>query len=141
MSTWSAIVELLTQGKTGDARNELLAIAGVASSLIADQAPKTAPIIVTCDGPRTRIYCVYDDDAVGDSEENESALGFDPLKGGWRISLPCLKDDLPWVQAALRKHCSRITGRDLSTGVSDVDEANKAKPEPLVVDSKGFLGL
>src|SRR6266567_5295284 len=95
--TWSAIVDLLTQGRTGDVRNELIAVSGIASSVIADQAPKTAAIVVTCDGPRTRIYCVYDDDALDDSEENEDTLGFDALKGDWRISLPCQAEDLSWV--------------------------------------------
>ena len=62
--TWSAIVDLLTRGRNGPARNELLAVSGVAASIIADQAPKVAPIVVTCDGPRTRIYCLYDDDGL-----------------------------------------------------------------------------
>lgn len=39
-TTWIAIVDLLTQGKTGAARTELMAVAGVAASVIADQAPK-----------------------------------------------------------------------------------------------------
>lgn len=138
--TWSMIVELLTQGRTGQARSELLAVAGIASSVIADQAPKAAPIVVTCDGPRSRIYCVYDDAAVEGSEGNESALGFDPLKGDWRVSLPCQSDDLAWVRAALKNHSSRITARDLSTGLSDDDEAKTAKAEALVLDPKGFLG-
>src|SRR3546814_224340 len=64
--TWTAIVDLLTQGNTGAARSDLLAVSGVAASVIADQAPKDAPIVVTCDGPRTRIYCLYDDDALED---------------------------------------------------------------------------
>src|SRR3546814_5263395 len=74
--TWTAIVDLLTQGKTGDARTELLAVTGVAASVIADQAPKDAAITVTCDGPRTRIYCLYDDDAIegSRSEEHTSEL-------------------------------------------------------------------
>ena len=80
---------------------ELLAVDGLAASIIADQAPKDAAIVVTCDGPRTRIYCLYDDDAIDGSDANEDALGFDPLKGDWRMSLPCLADDLAWVQAAL----------------------------------------
>src|SRR5699024_9357484 len=69
--TWTAIVDMLTQGKASDARTELLAVAGVAASIIADQAPKDAAITVTCDGPRTRIYCLYDDDAVEGSDANE----------------------------------------------------------------------
>ncbi len=50
--TWRAIIDLLTQGKTGAKRDELLAVHGVASSIIADKAPKDAAIVVSCDGPR-----------------------------------------------------------------------------------------
>ena len=81
LATWTAIVDLLTKGQIGAARTELLAVGGVAASVIADQAPKDAAIVVTCDGPRTRIYCLYDDDAIDGGDANEDALGFDPLKG------------------------------------------------------------
>lgn len=138
--TWVVIVDLLTQGRSGDARTELLAVAGIAASVIADQAPKDAAITVTCDGPRTRIYCLYDDDAVESSDANEEALGFDPLKGDWRVSLPCLTDDLAWVQAALKKHSTRITARDLDEAVSGTDDATTTKSQALVFDPKGFLG-
>ena len=138
--TWAAIVDLLTQGKTNDARAELLAVAGVAASVIADQTPKDAAITVTCDGPRTRIYCLYDDDAVEGSDANEGALGFDPLKGDWSVSLPCLADDLAWVQGALKKQSTRITARDLNAAASGANEVATAKSQTLVLDPKGFLG-
>lgn len=138
--TWTAIVDLLTQGKTGDARTELIAVTGVAASVIADHAPKDAAITVTCDGPRTRIYCLYDDDAIEGSDANEDALGFDPLNGDWRVSLPCQADDLAWVQGALKKHSTRITARDLDAAVSSADEAATTKSQTLVFDPKGFLG-
>ena len=91
------------------------------------------------DLPRTRIYCLYDDDAIEGSDANEEALGFDPLKGDWRLSLPCLADDLAWVQSALKKHSTRITARDLDAAVSGADEA-AAKSQTLIFDPKGFLG-
>lgn len=138
--TWLAIVELLTQGKPGTARSELLAVAGPAASVIADHAPKEAPIVVTCDGPRTRIYCLYDDNAIDGADANEDPLGFDPLKGDWRLSLPCLAEDLAWVQGALKKHSSRVTARDLDTAVSSDDSADKAADKALEFDPKGFLG-
>ena len=99
------------EGKCAAPTAELLAVAGIAASIIAEQTPKNEAIVVTCDGPRTRIYCTYDDDAIDGSGANEDALGFDPLKGDWRMSLPCPKDDLAWVQAALKKHGGRITAR------------------------------
>lgn len=138
--TWAAIVDLLTQGEASDARTELLAVAGVAASVIADQAPKGAAIIVTCDGPRTRIYCLYDDDAVEGSDANEDALGFDPLQGSWRVSLPCLAEDLSWVKSALKKHSTRITARDLNEAVPEAGEAATTQSQALVFDPKGFLG-
>lgn len=139
-TTWTVIVDLLAQGKTGAARTELMAVAGVAASVIADQAPKDAAIVVTCDGPRTRIYCIYDDDAIDGSDANEDPLGFDPLKGDWRVSLPCLAEDLAWVQSALKQHSSRITARDLDASVSTEESAAAAKAEALVLNPKGFLG-
>lgn len=138
--TWSAIVELLTQGRSGEARAELLAVAGVAASVIADYAPRDSAIVVTCDGPRTRLYCLYEDDAVEGSDANEDELGFDPLKGDWRVSLPCGEEDLAWVQRALKQHSTRITARDLDAKVAaDVSE-EAAGAQSLVLDPRGFLG-
>jgi hypothetical protein len=137
--TWSAIVDLLCAGRTIGARAELLAIAGVASSIIADRAPKDVPIVVTCEGPRTRLYCLYGEDAVVGSDENEGPLGFDALKGDWRVSLPCDKDELSWVQPTLKKHSSRITARDLESVVG-AEQANGSAQPQLMIDPKAFVG-
>lgn len=138
--TWIAIVDVLTQDRSGPARNELLSVSGVAASIIADQAPKNAPIVVTCDGPRTRIYCLYDDDAVEGSDSNEDPLGFDPLEGDWRVSLPCLKEDLSWVQGALTKRSTRITAREPNAEVVKAEAAKPAQGQALIFDPKGFRG-
>lgn len=140
-NTWTAIVALLTQGRTGTAQNELMAVAGVASSLITDQTPRDAAIIVTCDGPRTRIYCIYDDDAIDGGDANEDKLPFDPLSGDWAISLPCAAEELDWVSGALKKHSTRITARDSSEVTVAKEEAAAAvTASGLVLNSKGFLG-
>ena len=139
-ATWTAIVDLLTKGKTGAARSELLAVGGVAASVIADQAPQNAAIVVTCDGPRTRIRCLYDEDAIDGADANEGPLGFDPLKGDWRVSLPCQTDDLAWVQAALKKNSARITARDLDEAVASDENSAAVKAQTLTLDPKGFLG-
>jgi hypothetical protein len=140
MQTWLAIVDLLTRVQSGAARAELLSVAGVAASVIADQGPKDAAIVTTCDGPRTRLYCVYDDDAIDGSDANEDPLGFDPLNGDWQLSLPCLADDLSWVQAALKKHSERITARDLDERVTKAADEQAAQVGALVFNPKGFLG-
>lgn len=139
--TWTAIVALLDQGRAGPTRSELDAVAGIAASIITDQVPRDAAIVVTCDGPRTRVYCIYDDDAVDGSNAKEDALGFDPLNGDWRVSLPCHADDLAWVQGALKKHGDRVTARDATNEATDEDRAAEAAvPGELVLDPKGFLG-
>ena len=138
--TWGAIVTLLTQSEENSAGSELLAVAGIASSTIADRAPKNHPIVVTCDGPRTRIYCIYDDDAIDGSDANEEPLGFDPLNGDWRISLPCASDDLDWVSGALKKHSTRITVRGTDDDVEKGETANADNGDNLTFDPKGFLG-
>lgn len=124
--TWAFIVNLLTQGKDGDARKELLSVAGVVSSIIAEQAPKEAAIVVTCDGPRTRVYCLYDEAAIEGGDAKEEDLGYEPLKGQWAVSLPCPADDLEWVQRALKTKSSRITARDMTQKLGEDEEAGKA---------------
>jgi hypothetical protein len=137
METWLAIVDLLTRLQSTGARDTLLAVKGIAASVIADQAPKDAAIVATCDGPRTRIYCLYDEDAIDGTGENEAALGFDPLNGDWNVSLPCQDSDLSWVQTALKQHGSRITARSVNETVTEPKTGSKAA---LVFDPKGFLG-
>lgn len=138
--TWQKIVDLLAGSKESENRTMLLAVAGIASSIIADQSTLNAPIVVSGDGPRVRIYCVFDDDALDESLANEEGLGFDPLKEGWSISLPCNADDLPWVQDALLKIGTRIEARDASTGFYVDERAEHGSDETLVLDPKGFLG-
>ena len=140
VETWRTIVELLTQKKQGATRDELLAIIGIASSVILERAPEKAPIVAICNGPRTRIYCLYDEDALDESPTSEAALGFEPLKGDWALSLPCPASDLGWVQRALKAQGTRITARDQRSAVC---EATEITPEAVgkvdaVVDIKSF---
>ncbi|KQW43306.1 MULTISPECIES: hypothetical protein [unclassified Roseateles] len=124
--TWAFIVDLLTQGKDSDARKELLSVAGIASSVIAERGPGDAAILVTCEGPRTRVYCIYDDAAIEGGDAKEDDLGYDPLKGHWVISLPCPEEDLEWIQRALKAKSIRITARDMTQILGEEAEAGKS---------------
>lgn len=141
ISTWNAIVDMLAPGASHPARQELTAVAGIAASIISDHSPKNHAIVATCDGPRTRVYCLFDDDALDGSDANEAALGYDALKGDWALSMPCDADELDWVQRALKKHSVRITARELDAPVAaDQDEpAASAARLSLVPDLKGLL--
>ncbi|WAC73525.1 hypothetical protein OU995_01885 [Roseateles sp. SL47] len=138
--TWVAIVDLITASSSStDARKELMSVAGIVSSVIADQTPKASPIVVSCDGPRTRIYCLYDDDALEDSSSNESMLGFDATKGDWKVSVAVCSDDLAWVQAALKNHTLRVVARDASSGFEVDTSAKAASASAVALDMEGFL--
>lgn len=137
-ATWMEVVAFLTRGQEGKARTELLSVAGPATSIIADGTPQNAPIIVTSDGPRTRIYCLYGDDALDGANANEDVAAFDPLNGDWAVSLPCAAEDLDWVSAALAAQSARITARDAALGI--VVEEAQASAGPLTLNVKGFLG-
>ncbi|WP_141340291.1 hypothetical protein [Bradyrhizobium sp. USDA 3458] len=141
LSTWSAIVDLLAPGASHPARKEMTAVAGIAASIISDRSPKDHAIVATCDGPRTRVYCLFDDDAIDGSDANEAALGYDPLKGDWAVSLPCDAEELDWVQRALKKHGDRITARELDAPIAaDQDElATATAKASFVPELKGLL--
>lgn len=136
--TWALIVDLLTQGKEGTAKAELQSVAGVAAAIIGERAPKDAAIVVTCDGPRTRVYCLYDEDAIDGSDAKEDALGFDPLKGDWSVSLPCPADDLEWVLRALKAKSPRISARDQTATLGESEKA-AAQSQGLSLNVDAFL--
>jgi hypothetical protein len=137
--TWDVIVDLLTQGKQGAARDELMAVAGVASAVIAERAVADAAIVATCEGPRTRIYCLYDDDAIEGADAKEDPLGYEALKGDWAVSLPCAADDLIWVQRALKAKSTRVTARDQSSKLGDNADTGTKADGGLSIDVEAFL--
>lgn len=137
LDTWRAITDLLT-ANDGDALQALDDVAGIASSVIADKASETSPILVSCAGPQTRIYCLFDDDAIDGSDANEDVLGYDPLKGDWSISLPCEVEDLDWVQSALKQKGDRITARD-KTEAKKPETSKSAQSGDLELDVEGFM--
>src|SRR4030042_4651426 len=109
---WKVIVNLIAPQTDSDAQRELLETTGIASSLITDEAMKNAPIVVYGVGPRIRIYCLYNEDAITGENASEETLPFSPTEGDWKMSLPCPAEDLDWVQRALKKRSGRITARD-----------------------------
>lgn len=137
--TWSAVVDLITSSSPNeDARKELMSVSGILASAITDQTLKSSPIVVTCDGPRTRIYCLYDDDAL-DESSNEAKLGFDATKGDWQVSVAVDTEDLPWIQAALKKQTCRVVARDIDSGFEIDTDGKSTKASAVAIDLEGFL--
>ncbi|HMO87454.1 MAG TPA: hypothetical protein PKC18_21285 [Lacipirellulaceae bacterium] len=121
VDAWQVIVELIAPDE-GDARRELLSIEGIAASTISTESPKDAPMVVRGKGPRVRIYCLFNDEAVSGDDANESALAQCPTEGEWSMSLPADSDDVAWVRDALAKKSKRVTVRDKSEDMSDDED-------------------
>ena len=134
---WQVIAALIAPSEASEARAELRAVTGVACSLIAAEAMKSAPIVVWGVGPRVRIYCLYDEDAMAGDQANENALPADVTAGNWTMSLPCPADDLKWVQIALAKHSIRITARDMATEL-EVGTADNIR-KSATIDQEAFF--
>jgi len=137
-ATWTTIVDLLAPEANHTARTELLAVKGIASSLIASEAMKDAPIVVYGSGPRVRIYCLYGDDAMTGENANEDNLISSPVDGDWAMSLPSSDSDLKWVQAALKEKSTRITARDLNTNVEEMSEES-ASEKSISINKEAFF--
>lgn len=119
-ATWKAISDLLAADPRSSAAEELASVSGIASSLITREA-MNSPIVVYGSGPRVRVYCLYNEDAIEGDDVDERPLAFDATGGEWKMSLPCPADDLSWVQRALSSKSSRISARDMEASV--VEEA------------------
>jgi hypothetical protein len=135
--TWQAIVDLLVPESDNKTRAELLSITGIACSLIVAETIKSTPIVVSGDGPRIRIYGLYGEDAIVAENANESNLPVSPLIQDWTMSLPCLKENLEWVQSAVKKRSAHITVYDMNIGVDDIN-TNQSE-QTASIDMEAFF--
>lgn len=143
--TWAAIVVLIAPDSNSAARADLLAVAGVACSCIADEALADDAIVVHGVGPRLRVYAIYGHDAVDGEGANESALSWVPTDGDWHLSLPCLPDDLGWVQGKLAKASNRVTARELGASIDEEEGGGRSAAQgassEVALDLDSFLRL
>lgn len=138
--TWDRIVALIAPDTSSSASRELAAVAGVACSCIADESLADDALVVYGVGPRLRIYALYGDDAVDGEGANESSLSWVPTDGDWRMSIPCLPDDLAWVRAKLAKSSTRVTARALGAAVEG-DEAESDRTTATQRDAAPIVDL
>lgn len=137
-TTWSAISQLPAPESGSAASAELASVAGIASSLISRDA-MTSPIVVWGAGPRVRVYCLYNVDAVEGDDANETALSFDPTGGDWHMSLPRPAEDLSWVENALKGKSKRVTARDMEMVLDSYEEeSSEESASETVVDLEAF---
>ena len=146
--TWEAIADLIAPDAKSAARRELDAVAGTACSCIADEALASDPVVVYGAGPRLRVYALYGDAAIEGDAVNESPLSFVPTDGDWHMSIPCLSEDLDWVERSLKavsRHVrARAQGEQLDEDRDDAGSAGTSLARndmatPLLVNRDAFF--
>ena len=135
---WHVIVNLLAPSE-GSARNELQAIGGIVSCVIAEEAMTADACVVYGSGPRLRVYCLHNEDAITGEDTNEATLTFCPTEGDWQMSLPCPADDLAWVQQSLKERSTHVVAREGGTSVDDEESNEPATAKSAVVNREAFL--
>jgi hypothetical protein len=138
VETWARIVEIIAPDPVSPARKELAKVAGTACTSIASEAPKQAPIMIWGGGPRVRVYCVFDEDAITQDGINEDALPKSPAEDDWRMSIPFLAEDVAWSGASLAAASSRVSARSVDDDVAD-EEPLAASATPLSLNLAEFL--
>ncbi|MBK8915529.1 MAG: hypothetical protein IPM64_13200 [Phycisphaerales bacterium] len=137
--TWDKIVEILAPDPRSPARVELAKAAGVACSSISSEAIKDAPIVVWSGGPRVRVYGVFDEDAITGDGVNEDALSKSPTAGDWRMSIPCLPEDVKWSNGKLAAVSNRISARSLEDDIDDDQSESASAARSLTINAEEFL--
>jgi hypothetical protein len=137
--TWAKIVELIAPDPNSAARKELALVAGVACSSISSEAIKDAAIVVWGGGPRVRVYCLFDEDAITRDDVNEDPLSKSPTEGDWNMSIPCLPEDVAWSKAKLASVTSRITARSMNEDVADEEPKAAVVPASMSIKLTEFL--
>jgi hypothetical protein len=137
--TWEKIVEIIAPDPQSPARKELAKATGVACASIASEAPKDAAMVVWGGGPRVRVYCVFDDDAITQDGLNEDALPKSPTEGAWQMSIPCLPEDVKWSSESLAAVSNKISVRSVDEEVADDDSNATTSKSSMSINPAEFL--
>jgi hypothetical protein len=136
VQTWRAISELLAPADT-PARTTLDAATGPAAMLIAEEATRGEPIIVSGGGPQLRIYTLHGEAAMEADLDQELSFSFVPTADDWALSLPVGPEDLEAVGAALAAISPRLSVRDATDG----DQGAVASPPAAVIPTINTVEL
>lgn len=139
---WTLITNLLVPQGDGQALDEFRRAAGVGAYLVENEALKSSPLVVWGAGPRVRVYCLYDDDAISGDDANETVLPESPTDGDWHMSLPADDSDIDWIRSDLsEKGATRITVRSSSESISAEGNESTGSNQSLCLNEEVFRQL
>jgi len=136
-ATWEAIVDIVApEGSSG--RAELITVSGIAASLIAAEAWREMPVVVSGVGPQLRIYCLHDEDAIVGDDTNEGSLTWLPTDGDWAMQMPCPPEDFEWMSAAVAEVSTRFKVID-ATAKRATEATDATSHSANEIDAEAFL--
>jgi hypothetical protein len=137
--TSDVIIGILAPDDKSSAKAELKKVAGVIAATISSEAGKDDAFVLYGSGPQIRVYCIFGDDAISGDGVNEDELAESPTDGDWRLSIPCLEEDLDWIQKKLKSLSSRVTARAIGESVEYEKTQAKDASTGLVINLQEFL--
>ncbi len=138
IETWKAISALLASDPKSAAARELASVAGIACSLITREA-MTSPLVAYGAGPRVRVYCLYNENAVEGDDANESGLAFDVTDGDWKPKAPrTARRLLKKVEPSLRSSVARRLIRHVLDMEKHREGQEPASPSKLIKQVPGL---
>ena len=135
--TWEVILLLLAPDAKSAGHLELKKITGVAASSIASEATTNDAFIIYGNGPQVRVYCIFGDDAISGDGVNEDPFHEPPVRGDWKMSIPCIPEDVKWSEKKLKEITTRVTAR--ATGETVDKEASNGPKDQLAINTAEFL--
>jgi hypothetical protein len=106
------------------------------ASIITDEHPGTAAIMIEGVGPQLRIYCRYGIKAIEEGNRLDP-LTWNPTAGDWTMHVPCDSENIEWVRKSLSKSSPRIRVFDLEEmdrAERDAEDGSTRKVKEIAVD-------
>lgn len=136
---WEVMRNLIAPDAASPARAILDRAAGAVCSAIASEVMADDPVVVHGSGPRVRLYCLYDEDAMSGEDTSEGKLPEVPTKDDWRMSVPVTEEDFKWSAEAIKACAPHITVRIAGEEVADADPNGNESRTTMRINLEGYL--
>lgn len=139
-ATWKKITSLVCRTDV-KASAEFEKVAGMASSVIADQSTENHPLVIINEGPRLRIYSLHGDKATSEDDRNENALTWNPTQGAWHAYIPCGPEDYDEFKGLVKSQSAKFSVYNIEEGLeedADEEEEKAQATASVTIDWEAF---
>lgn len=125
--TWTAIVNVIA-ADSDTLKTQLMEITGIVASIISEETLANNAITLIGSGPRLRVYCLYNEDAIAD-DPNEAALSWKPFENEWEMFFPVEENDHEWVSKLLKEKNARFKTYKAGEKITADEDERASKSE------------